>query len=493
MTKRTSTPSFSPARRWKIAASVCLSVLSLLAIVVMANYLASRHFKRVQVSSDARLQLSPLTLQVLRSVTNNVKVIVFFDRDRPLYGLVSELLNEYELKCPMLELEYVDYVRSPGRARLIETNYGLASAEEGDRIIFESGGRRKVLYARDLAEFDYGAVLKGKEVKRTAFKGEQLFSAAIYSLIDPRLVKVYFLQGHGERDPEDKDDQRGFSKFARILHESHVAMEQLNATGLLTSEIPADCHLLVIADPITRLPEEELEKIEKYLNQGGRLLVLFSAQSLSEQPTGLERLLANWGVEVGRNFVYDQSQGKAGDLQQVIVTHFGNHPIVRSLGRSRLSLFVPRSIGERKVGGRTADAPKVMELATTSSDGVATRGAGQIERRNAAIPLMVAVEKGAIQGITLDRGATRIVVVGESFFLTNAGIEHEANRDFARSALHWLLSRDVLLEGIGPRPIKEYRITLTAGELSTLRWLFLAGFPGGVLCLGFVVWLRRRA
>jgi hypothetical protein len=142
--------------------------------------------------------------------------------------------------------------------------------------------------------------------------------------------------------------------------------------------------------------------------------------------------------------------------------------------------------------GRSADAPNVTELATTSPDGVATRGGGRDERRGSAIPLMVAVEKGAIQGIATDRGATRIVVVGECHFLSNLGIDIEANRDFARSTLNWLLSRDVLLDGIGPRPIKEYRITMTSAEMSTLRWLFLAGFPGGVLCIGFVVWLRRR-
>jgi hypothetical protein len=491
MANTPSMPSFSPRRRWKIAASVFLSVASMLAIVLMVNYLGARHFQRIQVSSDPRLQLSPLTLQVLRAVTNNVRVIVFFDRERPLYGLVSELLSEYELKCPQLEVEYVDYVRSPGRAREVESRYGLAAADEGDRVIFESGGRRRVLYARDLSEFDYAAILRGEEAKRTSFKGEQLFSAAIYSMIDPRPVKVYFLQGHGERDPADKDDQRGFYRFATILHESQVDVEQLKATALLTGDVPEDCHLLIIADPVTRLAREELEKIEKYLNQGGRLLVLFSLQPMSE-PTGLERLLSNWGVDVGRNFVYDSSQGKAGDQHQVVVTHFGNHPIVKSLGRSRLLLVLPRSIEAQKGGGRTADAPKVTELATTSPDGV-VRGGGGREERKGSVPLMAAVEKGAIQGITTDRGATRIVVVGECHFLSNVAIEFEANRDFARGALNWLLSRDVLLDGIGPQPIKEYRIILTTAELATLRWLFLAGFPGGVLCIGFVVWLRRRA
>ena len=40
--------------------------------------------------------------------------------------------------------------------------------------------------------------------------------------------------------------------------------------------MPADCNLLVIAGPRDVIPDVELEKIEQYLNQGGRLLALFN-------------------------------------------------------------------------------------------------------------------------------------------------------------------------------------------------------------------------
>jgi ABC-type uncharacterized transport system involved in gliding motility auxiliary subunit len=215
-------------------------------------------------------------------------------------------------------------------------------------------------------------------------------------------------------------------------------------------------------------------------------------QSLN-QTTGLERLLAGWGVEVGHNFVFEAQQGRAGDVQQLIVSHFGNHPIVNPLANSRLLLIMPRSIGARAKSPQSADAPKVTELAMTSSEGVASKPNGRAERQGANIPLMVAVEKGAIQGIASDRGAARIVVVGDSYFLANAPIEVEANRDFARNAVNWLLNRDLLVQGIGSKTIKEYRIVMTASEMSRVRWLFIAGFPGGVLLLGFLVWFRRRA
>jgi ABC-type uncharacterized transport system len=485
-------PSFSPGRRWKIGCNVIASVLALGAVLLMVNYLAERHSRRLHWSSEARFQLSLATREVLRSVTNQVKVIAFFDRTKPLYDLVSDLLAQYQNECPKLEVEYVDYERSLGRARAVQAEYGLTSAAEGDRIIFDSDGKRRVVYAKDLSEYDYAAVLKGQEVKLTGFKGEQLFTSAIFSLLDARPVKAYFLQGHGEHDPSDEDDQIGYLRFARVLQEAQITVAKLGPTALLSEDVTNDCQVLVIANPVSPLAPEELERIEKYLGMGGRLMVLFSAKSL-KAATGLEKLLADWGVEVGRNFVCEAPHGKTDDVYRLIVTHFGNHPIANPLARSRLLLIQPRAIGPRAKAPQSADAPKVVELATTSPDGMAFQPSGRPERQGATIPLMVAVEKGAIQGITADRGAARLVVVGDSYFLANTAIQVEANRDFARNAINWLLSRDVLVQGIGSRSVKEYRITMTTSELTRIRWLFLVGFPGSVLFLGFLVWVRRRA
>jgi hypothetical protein len=105
---------------------------------------------------------------------------------------------------------------------------------------------------------------------------------------------------------------------------------------------------------------------------------------------------------------------------------------------------------------------------------------------------MAAIEKGSIKGVITERGSTRMVVVGESVFLTNTGIRSAANRDFAGYALNWLLERTQLLEGLGPRSIVEYRIVMSQSQLQRVQWILLAAIPGGALLLGSLVWLRRR-
>jgi hypothetical protein len=50
----------------------------------------------------------------------------------------------------------------------------------------------------------------------------------------------------------------------------------------------------------------------------------------------------------------------------------------------------------------------------------------------------------------------------------------------------------VFLEGIGPRPVTEFRLTMTQSQQKTVRWLLLGALPGGVLVFGWLVWLARR-
>src|SRR5262249_33402578 len=154
----------------------------------------------------------------------------------------------------------------------------------------------------------------------------------------PRLLKAYFVQGHGEHSPTATDTPNGYSEFSDLLREINVKFDMLTLFG--TGEIPADCNLLIIAGPTDVFLKEELEKVEGYLNQGGRLLALFNFNS-GTRLTGLEKILARWDVAVGNDRVTDEANTSGNFLA---TSRFGPHPITRGLYRSRLLMFQPRSI-----------------------------------------------------------------------------------------------------------------------------------------------------
>jgi hypothetical protein len=175
--------------------------------------------------------------------------------------------------------------------------------------------------------------------------------------------------------------------------------------------------------------------------------------------------------------------------QDVIAYEFSPHPVAGPLVQLALELVLPRPVSRVDWKTPPANAPRVDELAFSSPQSSLMVDSTTPPQR---YPLMVAVEQKTLPGVANTRGTTRMIVTGDSFFLDNQMMEACANRDFVGYAANWLLDRTVLLEGIGPRPVTEFRLTMTRAQLEKVRWLLLGALPGGVLILGWLVWLVRR-
>ncbi|MBI3879714.1 MAG: Gldg family protein [Verrucomicrobia bacterium] len=483
-------PSFSAGRRFGIGFNVVVASALFLLVVVMANYLAARHYRRFVLSPETAPALSPETLGVLRNLTNTVRIVTLFDSEEPLYRHVRAMLREYQNANPKLTLEHVDYVRDPAAAQAIKAQYNLAHLTDKDLVLFDCNKKVKVVYDREMSDYDYSGLVAGRtnEVKRVAFKGESLFSAAIVSVTDPRTLVACYLMGHGEQNPREDKDQFGYAKFIALLNEKNIRVEALSLLG--TNEVPPACQLLVIAGPQERIEPPELEKIDKYLTAGGRLLLLVNSLAPN---TGLERVIANWGVTIGNNRVFDPQRTTM--KQDLMTMQMANHPIVRPLAAFPLHVMMPRTVERAAGGASTADAAKVVELVMTGPDAFAVTDIRNgvpypnPADRKGPLSLAVAVEKGGLEGV---RGATRMVIVGESLFLGNNLLESGCNRDFASLSVNWMLDRSALMGGVGPRVLKAYKLNLTREQMHTLHWLLLAVLPCAVLLLGWLVWLRRR-
>ena len=426
-----------------------------------------------------------------------MKVTLYYDAEdeQSLYGTVKDLLGEYRLVNPRITIQTVDYIHDPGLAQKVKAKYNLTASEGKNVVIFDCEGNVKKIEGSRLARYGIEPVTnptpEAKEPafrrKPTAFLGETAFTAALLDVTSAKSLKAYFLLGHEEHRIDSGDPVFGYLKLASILETNCIKSEALSLLG--TNVIPGDCNLLVIAGPRDVISDSELEKIEQYLNRGGRLLAMFDFFSYRKE-TGLERMLAKWGVDVGHNVVIDPDNAIPQKQTDIIVSNFGNgkHSVVNCLLGLRLHLSSPRTVGQMKMQAEAADAPHVEEIAFT---GPRAAAAGDLVHKP-PLPLIVAVEKGALKDVITERGATRMIIVGDSLFLGNIQIDSAANRDFAEAAVDWLLERTQLLAGVGPRPMTEYRIVMTTAQMHQVQWILLGALPGGVLVLGSLVWLRRR-
>ena len=497
MARITPPTSFSAGRRWGIFFSVMISIAAVAALTVMLNYLGARHFLRFSWSAKTSLQLSPPTLSLLDSITNDVKVTIYYDKTDSLYFDIADLLNEYHLANPRISVQTVDYGVDTAAAVQVKSRYNLG--DEKDLLIYECNNQVQVTAGKALANYTAEPVLdnsdpdasgqpKMKFNKHTSeFDGERRVDADLIRVTGPPL-KACYLTGNGEPPLETQGgDKFDYSGFAAALADNHVSTSTLSLTG--TNAIPADCNLLVIVSPRHPLGPEELEKVGQYLADGGRLMMLFNNYQAEPVNTGLESILAGWGVQVGMNFVTDPENTGAGGVM-VVMNFQTNHPCVSPLVGSRLLLFQPRSISPLKMATpQGQDPPSVVPLAWAGPAAYYTSHGSQYPAGGA--PLIVAVEKKNVKGV-LQRGTTRIIVAGDATFLGGDNIDFEANRDFAEQAARWLLDQSQYMGGIAPRKVVEYKVTLTHAQMTSIRWIFLGAMPGGIILLGGLVWLRRR-
>ena len=86
---------------------------------------------------------------------------------------------------------------------------------------------------------------------------------------------------------------------------------------------------------------------------------------------------------------------------------------------------------------------------------------------------------------------TRVVVVGDSDFVSTAGLGIQGNRDLFMNTVGWLSQQENLIS-IRPKSPTDSRITLTATQQSNITWLSLLVIPAFIFGSGVYSWWRRR-
>lgn len=454
------------------------SAAVVLAILVAINYLASRYNKRWDLTAASQYTLSEQTKRVLQSLERPLQATVFARTEE--FERFRTRLEQYQYETQQLKVEYVDPIKRPSLAeKLKENTLGT--------IVLEYDGR----------------------VQRVTSDSEQDLTNGIVKVVQGDQHKVYFLQGHGERDISGSDPP-GFSGIADALRNDNFTAERL---VLLQQEIPADARLIVMAGPTSDLLQPEIDRVKAYLAKGGKLLVMLDPPPKADAPplTGLEALLKEWAIEPGRNAVLDplsRLRGAEADIP-VAAPPYPHHPITANF-RMLTAYPYARSVKpiEGGAGGRTPTSfvqsgPASWaesDLATLTTHGKASPDpeAGDVQ---GPISLAVAVSAPASEGTppadgakpedAADKPETRVVVIGDSDFASNAVLNMGGNRDLFLNMANWLVQQENMI-AVRPRDPEDRRITLSAGQDTMIFWFVVVIMPGLILLAGVHAWWRRR-
>ncbi len=466
-------------RSTKYASNYVVSLILVIAIVSGLNYVGQRHLKRFDMTGSGRYTLAPQTLQVLGKLKNDVDIKAFFPGGD--YTPLRELLTEYRTASSHVRYEFIDPDRRPDIAKQYEVSvYGTfqnpftGSTLKFGTLVVSLGDRKE------------------KIEKRSEEVQEQDLTNAIIKVGRSEAKKIYFVQGHGEKDPSDTE-RSGYSDAKKALEDQGYKVGTVNLAS--EGKVPADAKVLVEAGPTVEPFPQELQFVGDFLNkQGGGLLVLVDP---SPAPS-LESFLKNWGVQVDNDVVLDVSG--AGRLmgtgpQIPLVLSYENHAIT---DRFKAMTFFPltRSIESEK------SLPSGVTVETLFKSNANSWGETDLKSKEASYdpgkdlkgPLSLAVAVTKEVKPASDKGPAvkaRLVVAGTSNFPVNAYFSAQGNGNLFLNMLSWL-AQDEDLISIRPKSPEDRRILLSQSQLAMLRLLTIFVLPGIALVAGIAVVVNRR-
>jgi ABC-type uncharacterized transport system involved in gliding motility auxiliary subunit len=490
------------AARWVRTLNLVLQAVLFLTLFGGLNYLARNHAWRFDLTHQRRFSLSPETLSYLHNLPRPVRIVVTLteDADNPelaqAYRDVRGLLREYVYATESEEnrrisVEYLDVYQRRREADQL----GIA---DPNIVVLICGDKRRVVTPAEL----YG--VRNRET-RVAFKGEQAITSAILDVSNPEKKKIYFLSGHGELSPDDVDPVRGLSALRDVLQQRNFAVDSLKLS--FTRKVPADASLLVAVWPRGRFEPIEQELLRQYLaNSAGRLILLLAP----EEPHGLEDLLFDWGVIVDDDLIYDTGTENMTEEGELLLRFLVPHPITQTLIDFRLAPRIGPARSIRPDPTRSAaNGLTVTTLAATS-----TTAWGEVSYRlHTAAEFTPGVDIRPLRGmkppdrlgvvVSSERVSVRdnlpfsvrggrMVVFGTGDLIANNRITLTENQNFFLGAVNWTVDRDSQFN-IPARPIERFQLSLSASELTRLRYSLLLVLPGIAGILGLLVYWTRRS
>ena len=453
--------------------TILIQLVIVAAIVVVANLISRNLYFRIDFTEDKRYTLSTATKDILENLNEVITVRAYFTEDLPaqlayVRNDLNDMLVEYEDRSNgNIVFEFInpneDDVKrqeamqsgvAPIRINVIE-NDQRQQLDAFLGVVMKSGDRTEVIpliQPEGSMEYDLTTAIK-----------------KISILSKP---KIGMISGYGEPN---------LSAFPQLIQQLSVLydVETLNIRD--TASIPSFYRGLIWVNPTDTISPIDFQKMDQYLNSGGKVLVAYASvegnlqqSSLQRKPDiGLTRWITNKGLTYGQDFVVDascvpvtvqQRQGFFTINSQVNfhyfprVSNFEDHPVTQGLEDMIFTFSNAFTINPTDTSIQINPLVYTSELSGTQS----APGYINIQKQWSEydFPLQNQILAASIEGLGPGRG--KLIVVGNGDFMVNGEGQQAQqlnpdNVNLASNAVDWLADDtgliDLRTKGITSRPL----------------------------------------
>lgn len=438
--------------RLQVLAQNSLFLVLLIALVASIAYLTRDINTIWDLTQSKRNTLSKATIDVLEQITGPIEITAFAtaDAEGDLRRPIQDFIRPYQRAKEDISLEFIDPREDP----VARKNAGVRVNGE---LVISLNGRTDNL--RTLNEQEMVNLLL--RLMRTS---ERLVSA---------------LDGHGE----GKLDGRAnfdLGDFGTQLSAKGFRTQSVNFA--VAQDVPHNTAVLVIAGPRVDLLPGEVNRINRYLDNGGNLLWLVDYDSLR----GMDAIAEFLGLDLIDGVVIDPSAA----MQRLpasfaLASSYAKHPIMDPMDSNTVFPY------SRRIAAAEESAFRFTPLVeTTSGAWLETSGL-----RNASFDAASDVRGPITLAAALERDVgnkkQRVVVIGTSRGLSNEFIGLLGNMDLGVSAMNWLAGDDSLIT-LEPKSRVDMSLQWSRPVMAVIGIGFLVVLPLGFLISGGVIWWRRR-
>lgn len=441
-------------------------LVAIIGIVALLYGVLDRYHPRLDLTQEKLYTLSPQTKKVLRHLKKPVTVTAYTRPGTSEANRLKGLLEEYHELSKQLTYKLVDV----DRARVQALQAGIKKI---NTVVFTSGDRTKTIQPEDIFGFGVG--------NQQQFKGEGSFTSAILELTEGSRQTLCFVTGHGEKEIEGRENE-GLSSF-----EEGLKRENYNPVSLPLAQKKKlslkECSGVAILGPTAPYLSEEETLLKHYLKRGGKLLVALDPLRGTTLP-----LLKDYGVtpEPGK-LVLDPTRSIALRGPASLVPVIGDHPAVKVLRESRTGVYFFEAM-PLKLTSQGSTTPTPLFQTSTSAY---TKEVSLKKQVKIAFDPKHDKRGQVVLGAAVQKGKTRLVVLGDSDFLSNALVRDLGNLDTGINIVNWLLEKEQNIS-IRPKTAQRRTLNLQTKQLHWMAWTVLLFTPLSFFIIaGFLFWKRR--
>lgn len=442
-------------RSLQYGANTLLSSVIFLGILILLAFVTSRHHLRADLTEKGLYSLADQTKVVLHDLNKEVNILAFYKKTDQ--GGARDILDEYSYRSKFVKYQFVDPNEKPQIARQYQvTRYNT--------VVVESGGKRETLEELNESSLTNAILKVTRELDKV----------------------VYFTTGHGEREI-DSENPQGYKLAVEGIQKENYLVKKLNLAS--DKKIPKDCSVLIIAGPKTDFFSFELDSIRKYIDNGGKLMVLLDP----EWKPALVEFLKQYKIQVDDDVVVDASG--IGQLfgmgpEVPLVSKYENHPIFEEFN---VMSFYPFACSVRPIKEGSDESITTQVLFKSSANSW-----GETDYRNTQVAFNKGKDiKGPVPLAVVatkkidDKKSGQVLVIGDSDFAMNAYIKSSGNYDLFLNTINWMAEEEDMIT-IRPKEVDDRRVTLTQKDSKIILYVSVFALPLLIVVGGVLMYFKRR-